>query len=798
MCKNRPSRGGGVCIAFDTNRVNFKRFTLPASNFEVVCAVGTVKGFTKRVAAMAIYIPPKYNAAQMQELCEYVSDAIERVKRTCDDPYICLGGDLNNRDLSPALVDYPDLELLPGIPTRWGAALDLCYTNFNSEVHKVGSYHPLTNLAGVPSDHLVVRYDFQILRRHHCSVITRKVRKISEEGIDNFKLQLLNIDWACLDGWSSSQMVDIMDSILEELQDVCFPENTVKTRSTDDPWITKRIKRIIRRKKRQYKRGGKDKKWKDIDAALQVEIGDNRRRHIEKVKKRVLEDRNPRAYHAAINIMKNKNPIPKWTPSELFPGETDLQVAERCAVFFNSISSEFEQIEPPRPPENKLQPPLVYEVSGRLKSIRKPRSQVPGDLDPRVVNHVADILAIPLQKIYAEVFRTCCWPERWKRETVTIIPKTTSPLTLGETRNLSCTPLFSKLLESFLLEKLRRDIKLNSTQFGGIKGLGVDHFLVETWDEILRAVDGGGKAVNLMSVDFQKAFNRMDHRVCLERLRHKGAGEHLVQLVAAFLFNRTMVVKIGDQRSGPKTVNGGAPQGSLLGPLLFCVVSEILAERVGEIDYDNAPQAPEPLEDSRTSVYDDPEQSTISAELSTSAEEWANVDREFNFFARRRRNPLNDTAPSTPPQTDPGDEDEERVPGPRPTVKAYIDDFNIVDMVDTATASIHFSTQRAQRRIYAGKSDRIFEVIKCEAEEINMKVNAQKTKMLCIDQNPNYNTTTYIQPDGTRIKSEDSLKILGFYFHTKPDCKLHIEKLLLKFRNNLWYLRRLGLRVTTC
>lgn len=46
ICKNRPSRGGGVAIVFDARRANFKRFPLPRSSWEVVCATGKVRGTT--------------------------------------------------------------------------------------------------------------------------------------------------------------------------------------------------------------------------------------------------------------------------------------------------------------------------------------------------------------------------------------------------------------------------------------------------------------------------------------------------------------------------------------------------------------------------------------------------------------------------------------------------------------------------------------------------------------------------------------------------------------------------------
>ena len=118
---------------------------------------------------------------------------------------------------------------------------------------------------------------------------------------------------------------------------------------------------------------------------------------------------------------------------------------------------------------------------------------------------------------------TLDWPDVWKAETVSVIPKNSAPANLGELRNLSCTPLFSKVLETFVLSKLKDEVKLSPSQYGGIKGSSTEHFLIDTWDNILSSLEIKDSTVNLTSVDFSKAFNRMDHQHCLTSLSELGA-----------------------------------------------------------------------------------------------------------------------------------------------------------------------------------------------------------------------------------------------------------------------------------
>ena len=80
---------------------------------------------------------------------------------------------------------------------------------------------------------------------------------------------------------------------------------------------------------------------------------------------------------------------------------------------------------------------------------------VSGDIDRRLVNRYGAMLSGPLHIIFHKAFATQEWPDLWKQETVTLLPKNKSPESLAQLRNISCTPFFSKLLETFILDGLK-------------------------------------------------------------------------------------------------------------------------------------------------------------------------------------------------------------------------------------------------------------------------------------------------------------------------------------------------------
>ena len=58
----------------------------------------------------------------------------------------------------------------------------------------------------------------------------------------------------------------------------------------------------------------------------------------------------------------------------------------------------------------------------------------------------------------------------------------------------------------------------------------------------------------------------MDHNVVLSELNYLDVDPHLVKRIAAFLTNRSQLVRIGNSLSPPVGLNGGTPQGTKLAP----------------------------------------------------------------------------------------------------------------------------------------------------------------------------------------------------------------------------------------
>ena len=173
---------------------------------------------------------------------------------------------------------------------------------------------------------------------------------------------------------------------------------------------------------------------------------------------------------------------------------------------------------------------------------------VPGNVFPVLMTRFSDFFAIPLTDIYNAITRSKTWPTWWKREFVTVIPKGKHPESLSDLRNISSTMLASKIW-------LKAEVTMRSNQYDGVRGHGTDHVLVQLWQRVLRNAEDYRSGTVITSINFLRAFNRMSFQECLKALARNGASSENLQLVATFLFGRTMTVKVGSQAmSTPRAV----------------------------------------------------------------------------------------------------------------------------------------------------------------------------------------------------------------------------------------------------
>ena len=313
----------------------------------------------------------------------------------------------------------------------------------------------------------------------------------------------------------------------------------------------------------------------------------------------------------------------------------------------------------------------------------------------------------------------------------------------------------------------------------------------------------------------------MDHTKCLEALADLGASDLSIDSVAAFLYNRKMSVRIGNTYSAPKTVPGGSPQGSILGNFLFCSTTNCFAEIRDTEEQDIS------LTSSTESSEDNYSNSESDSSASDAPVNQQNTNQNSSQYHRLDLALSTPTTrgqfhPFAPPASlaglsgvyesdddtvqhfkirdrlsfDTSSEDESVISIPYEETHTpmesyvYIDDYNSIERLCVTNAAAHITTNKRKVTVHAKKSEVLFNRVTEMADDVKMKINSNKTQMLCINPNPYSDMTSYINtPSNEVIRSTDSLKILGFTFGREPNAKMHVTKLIERFHSKLWTLR---------
>ncbi len=215
----------------------------------------------------------------------------------------------------------------------------------------------------------------------------------------------------------------------------------------------------------------------------------------------------------------------------------------------------------------------VNEVSDLLSNVKVSKSMGPDEVHPRLLKALScnEYFVKAITDLFQVCYNSGSIPTIWKTAQITALYKKGPKCEAKNYRPISLTCILAKVYEKIIRNHIIQHVEpcIYKQQHGFMSKRSCLSNLLDAIIECAYDMMDKKDAVDIIYLDFQKAFDTVPHRQLLIKLHRYGITGKTLAAIKDFLTNRTFRVRIGDSFSRVYNVSSGVPQGSVLGPLLF-------------------------------------------------------------------------------------------------------------------------------------------------------------------------------------------------------------------------------------
>lgn len=583
--------GGGVLLAIDNT---IKSETIDTSCFEenfpeidlIVC-----KCFLSYISFLivTVYIPPSLPLDNFENFLEAIGgwDLINSER-------VLFIGDFNSTHFIDSnledkktrmitnMIAFTNMKQCNNILNNNDKLLDLVISNMDCSVNRDDV--PLVNEDPYHPSLSIELYGLATTRDSFSSNDSKRTLNFKKANYYSLYNELLYTNWDFLS--MSAEINTIVDSFYNKFYEILNNHVPLSKnfKHVYPVWYTSEIIKLVKEKAKVHKRykitgiTSCYQEFSILRLKIKQKIKEAYALYLNNVEIKLKDD--PKNFWTFVN---NKNRTTRIPGKMVYNGES----YETPQMIVNAFSKFFESsyLRPIDEEETVIlnfdcnvildtscEPITEAEILLAGKRLKNNMTSGPDGIPSFLVKDCLRILIQPLQTILNSILKASVFPEVWKIAKVCPIHKGQDRNSVSNYRPISILNNFAKILETILYNRIYVSTKhiISVRQHGFMNSKSTITNLATFSQYLCETLDRRGQ-VDAVYTDLSKAFDKVSHKILLQKLSCMGFKGNYLKLLKSYLINRKQFVCYNGFLSNVYSATSGVPQGSNLGPLLFLI-----------------------------------------------------------------------------------------------------------------------------------------------------------------------------------------------------------------------------------